>query len=81
MLPITRADQNLETAVLNLLERYSLEEIAESLYHYTNMQASLSKVLNQTQAATKWEHQSEALYTACEMLDEVYDEELSHLIY
>jgi hypothetical protein len=44
------------------------------------MQASLAKVLNQKGAATKWERQSEALHTACEMLDEVYDEEY-YLIY
>jgi hypothetical protein len=81
MLPVIGADQNLETAVLKLLERYSLEDITETLYNYTNVQASLAKVLEQTQAATKWERQAEALHTACEMLDEVYDEDLCYLIY
>jgi hypothetical protein len=80
MLPVIGADQNLETAVLKLLERYSLEDITETLYNYTNVQASLAKVLNQSQAAAKWERQSEALHTACERLDEVYDEEY-YLIY
>jgi hypothetical protein len=80
MLPVIHADQNLETAVLKLLERYSLEDIIETLYNYTNMQASLAKVLNQKGAVTKWERQSEALQTACEMLDEVYNEEY-YLIY
>ncbi len=58
MLPVIGADQNLETAVLKLLERYSLEDITETLYNYTNVQASLAKVLNQKGAATKWEHQA-----------------------
>jgi hypothetical protein len=81
MLPVIGADQNLETTVLKLLERYSLEDITETLYNYTNVQASLAKVLNQTQAAAKWEHQAEALHIACEMLDEVDDDELCYLIY
>jgi hypothetical protein len=81
MLPIIHADQNLETAVLKLLERYSLEDITETLYNYTNTQASLAKVLEQTQAAAKWEHQAEALHIACEMFDEADDDELCYLIY
>jgi hypothetical protein len=81
MLPIIHADQNLETTVLNLLERYSLEDLTETLYNYTQVQASLAKVLNQTQASAKWDHQAEALQIACEMLDQVDDEELCYLIY
>jgi hypothetical protein len=81
MLPIINADQNLETAVLKLLERYSLEDITETLYNYTQVQASLAKVLNQTQAANKWDHQAEALHIACEIISEVNDEELCYLIY
>jgi hypothetical protein len=81
MLPVICADQNLETAVLKLLERYTLEDIAETLYKYTDLQATFAKVLNQKGAASKWERQAEALHTACEMLDSVDDEELCYLIY
>jgi hypothetical protein len=81
MLPAFHADQNLENAVLKLLERYSLEEIVYTLYGYADMQAELAKILNQAQAAAKWEHQADALHIACEILDEVYDDELHCLLY
>ncbi|NJK50601.1 hypothetical protein HC931_23000 [Candidatus Gracilibacteria bacterium] len=78
---IFSSDKNLETSLLNLLERYTLEDVVATLSKYTNMQAELAKILEQTQAAAKWEHQAEALHIASEMLDEVYDEELYYLVY
>lgn len=81
MLPTSNPDRNLECALLNLLERYSLEDIVETLQGYADMQAKLAKILNQTEAAAKWEHQADALHIACEILDEVYDEELQFLVY
>ncbi|MCU0533316.1 MAG: hypothetical protein MUD14_05400 [Hydrococcus sp. Prado102] len=81
MLSTFSSDRNLETSLLNLLERYSLEDVVETLSRYTDIQAGLAKILGQTQAAAKWEHQAEALHIASEMLDEVYDEDLCYLIY
>lgn len=76
-----KIDNNVENAVLNLLERYSLEDVVYTLYGYADMQAELAKLLNQSRAVAKWEHQADALHIACEILDEVYDEELSYLVY
>jgi hypothetical protein len=81
MLPTFNADKNLETALLKLLERYSLEDIVETLYSYTDMQAELAKILQQDQATAKWDRQADALNIACEMLDEVDDDDLYYLIY
>ncbi|AFY76258.1 MAG: hypothetical protein IGR93_02160 [Hydrococcus sp. C42_A2020_068] len=80
MLPTFNADKNLETALLKLLERYSLEDIVETLYGYTDMQAELAKILQQDQAAANWDRQADALNVACEMLHEIYDDELDYLI-
>jgi hypothetical protein len=81
MLPASKADKNLETAVLKLLECYTLEDIVYALYGYADVQAELAKILNETHAAAKWEHQAEALHIACEILDEVDDEEFNYLVY
>jgi hypothetical protein len=81
MSPASKTDKNLENAVLSLLERYSLEDVVFTLYGYADMQAELAKILNQTQAAAKWEHQADALHIACEIIDEVRDEEVSYYLY
>lgn len=81
MLPTSNGDRNLECALLKLLERYSLEDVVSTLQGYADMQAELAKILNQTEAAAKWEHQADALHIASEILDEVYDEELQFLVY
>jgi hypothetical protein len=79
MLPLSPADRNLDNTLLQLLERYSLEDIVYTLYGYADMQAELAKILAQKEAAAKWEHQAEALHIACEILDEVYDRDLCQL--
>jgi hypothetical protein len=81
MLPIINADPKLDTSILTLLERYSLEDIVAVLHDYTQVQGKLALVIEQNQAATKWNCQAEALNTACEQLDEMCDEELYYLIY
>jgi hypothetical protein len=81
MLPTFALDKNLETAVFNLLERYCLEDIVETLYRYSDLQAELAKVLNQPQAVAKWDRQADALNSASEKLDEICDDEFDYLIY
>jgi len=81
MLPTSHGDRNLESTLLKILERYSLEDVVSTLQGYADLQAQLAKMLNQTEAAAKWEHQADALHIACEILDEVYDEELQFLVY
>lgn len=80
MSPASKTDKNLENAILSLLERYSLEDVVFTLYGYADMQAELAKILNQNHAAAKWEHQADALHIACEILDEVRDEEISYFM-
>jgi L-lactate utilization protein LutC len=81
MLPTNNSDRTLETAILNLLERYALEDVVETLYNYTNLQAGLANILQQTQAAVNWKKQAEALQNTFQQLDEVYDEEFFYLVY
>jgi endonuclease III len=81
MLPTNNSDRTLETAILNLLERYALEDVVETLYNYTNLQARLANVLQQTEAAATWRKQAETLKNTCQQLDEAYDEELYYLVY
>jgi hypothetical protein len=82
MLNTLRTDRNLEAALLKLLERYTLEDIVASLHGYADMQARLAKVLEQTEAAAKWQHQAEALQIASEAFEEVdEDDDTYYFIY
>ncbi|AFY77863.1 MAG: hypothetical protein IGR93_05570 [Hydrococcus sp. C42_A2020_068] len=81
MLPASKTDKNLDNAILELLERHTVEDIVYCLYGYADVQAELAKILNETRAAAKWEHQAEALHIACEILDEADDEEFDFLMY
>ncbi len=48
--------ETLETALFDLLENHQLEDIIFGLFSYADIQASLAKTLQQTEAAAKWKH-------------------------
>jgi hypothetical protein len=49
------SNENLESVLFELLERYNLEEVVFTLFRYTQMQANLAKTLNQLEASAKWQ--------------------------
>lgn len=52
------SNRELETKLCDLLEKSSLEDVVFSLFRYAEMQASLAKTLQQSQAANLWQNRA-----------------------
>ncbi|MEL7082995.1 MAG: hypothetical protein AAF268_10325 [Cyanobacteria bacterium P01_A01_bin.3] len=63
-------DERMEAVVFSLLERYSFEDILDTLRTYSKTQARLANLLQQFDAGEEWQIQVTALNMACAALQE-----------
>jgi hypothetical protein len=59
----------------------SLDDLLSSLYWYIDTQIQLAKKRQQPEAIVQWEYRLRAIDMACQMLDEVNQDDNHFLIY
>lgn len=75
-LPLLLKNNNLEND-----RPQSLDELLNALYWYAEGQAQLAKTRQQPALAEQWQQRVRALDAACQMLDEIDQDDTYHLIY
>jgi hypothetical protein len=73
--------KSLKNYSLNSDSPNSLDELISALYWYADTQVELAKKRQQIEVAEQWEHRVKALDGACQILDEINQDDSEFLIY